>query len=431
MIQLALHGGPKTIKKPFPAYNSIGQEELEAAKAVIESGQLSGFFGSWSDQFYGGAKVRELEQAWADLFQVKHAVSVNSLTSGLITAVGALHIEPGDEVIVSPWTMAASATAILVWNAIPVFADIESNTFNLDPKAVERCITPRTRAIMVPDIFGHAAELDSIMEIARRHNLQVIEDAAQSPFARYHGEFVGTIADIGGFSLNYHKHIHSGEGGITVTNDDELAERMRLIRNHAEAVVGLKEVKNLENMIGFNFRLGEIESAIAREQLKKLRKLTLMRGRTGAMLTKGLEELKGLRPPTIKDRCTHVHYIYAMIYDQTETGVSREQLIAALQAEGVPWLYPGYQLIHLLPMYQKKIAYGKRGFPWTSDVYQGDVCYNEGICPVAERLHQRELICLQLCQHNYTDGEAALVIEAFHKVWCQLDKLFDRREKKA
>src|SRR5262249_27529008 len=159
-------------------------------------------------------------------FGVRHAVAVNSATSGLIAAVGAAGIEPGDEVIVSPWTMAASATAILVWNAIPVFADIEPDTFNLDPALVEANVTPRTRAIRVPDIFGHAAQLDPLMAIADRHRLKVIEDAAQTPSALYHGRRVGTISHIGVYSLNFHKHIHTGEGGVCVTNDAALAERL-------------------------------------------------------------------------------------------------------------------------------------------------------------------------------------------------------------
>ena len=176
---LALLGGPKTITHPFSRYNTIGKEEAGAAKAVIETGILSKFLGCWElPDFYGGEKVQEFEKNWAEYFRVEHAVTVNSNTSGLIAALGAIGIEPGDEVIVSPWTMSASATSILVWNAIPVFADIEEETFNLDPVSIEKNITPQTRAIMLPDIFGHAAQLDEIMEIARNHNLKVIEDSA-------------------------------------------------------------------------------------------------------------------------------------------------------------------------------------------------------------------------------------------------------------
>ena len=260
--ELAIHGGLKTIKTTFPRYNPYGEEEVMAAKAIVESGVLSKFLGAWHEDFYGGDKVREFETAWKELFRVNHAVTVNSATSGLIAAVGAIGIEPGDEVIVSPWTMCATATAILFWNAIPVFADIESETFNLDPISILKNITPRTKAIIVSDIFGHAADLEAIMKIARDNNLLVIEDAAQSPSAIYRDKYVGTVADIGVFSLNYHKHIHTGEGGVCVTDNDEFAERMQLIRNHAEAVVGAKGVTDISNMIGMNFRLGEIEAAI-------------------------------------------------------------------------------------------------------------------------------------------------------------------------
>jgi perosamine synthetase len=423
MKKLAIHGGEKTIKIPFPSYKSIGKEEVSAGKAVLESGRLSGFYGSWNDRFFGGPKVKELEARWAEQFEVKHAISFNSWTSGLIAAVGAIGIEPGDEVIVSPWTMSASATAILVWNAIPVFADIEDETFNLDTESVKGRITNRTKAIMVPDIFGHAANLDEIMDIASQYGLKVIEDAAQSPFARYKNKLVGTIADIGGYSLNYHKHIQTGEGGVAVTNNSELAERMQMIRNHAEAVAGATPDINLTNMVGFNFRLGEIEAAIAIEQLKKLDRLTEMRSKTGARLNEGLRDLKGLKTPVVRDQCSHVYYIYSLLIDSNKTAVPRERIVDALQAEGVPWIYPGYQLIHLLPIYQKKIAFGSQGFPWTLNEPESEVNYDEGICPVAERLHKSEQVCLQICQHNYTDQESNLVVEAFHKVWENLDEL--------
>lgn len=424
MAELALFGGPRTIAEPFPPYNSIGRDEINAAQAVLESGQLSGFFGSWGDRFFGGPKVQEFEHAWAEYFGVRHAVSVNSWTSGLIAAAGAVGLEPGDEVIVTPWTMCATATAILVWNAIPVFADIEDSTFNLDPAAVERVITPRTKAIMVADIFGHPADMTAIMEIARRYNLKVIEDAAQAPGVQTSsGKFAGANGHVGGYSLNYHKHIHTGEGGMCVTDDDAIAERLQLIRNHGEAVVAKKGVENIANIIGFNFRLGEIEAAIGIEQLRKLPELVERRYKAGLRLNEALHDLPGLQVPLIRRGCTHAFYIYAFTVDSDIIGITRERLVEALQAEGVPWIYNGYQNVHLLPMFQKRIAYGSRGFPWTSDVYKGFVRYEKGICPTAERLHDRDLVCLQLGQHWYTDDETDRVIEAFRKVWKHLDKL--------
>ena len=420
---LALNGGPKTIPTPFQLYNSIGAEEVDAAKAVVESGVLSKFLGRWGSDFLGGPKVKEFERDCEVHFGVKHAITVNSWTSGLVTAVGAIGIEPGDEIIVTPWTMCASATAIMHWNAIPVFADIDPETFCLDPKSIEANITPYTKAIMSVDIGGHPADTDAINAIARKHKLKVISDTAQAPGALYKGKYAGTLTDIGGYSLNYHKHIHTGEGGILVTNDDALADRMRLIRNHAEAAVGDMGLADISNMIGHNFRLGEIECAIGIEQLKKLPGFVESRQRAAARLSDGLRGLAGLRTPVVKPGCTHSYYMYFMVVDDAALGVSRNRIFEALVAEGVPGLSTTFANLHLLPMYQRKIAYGSRGFPWTSDICQRDVSYAKGICPVAEGLHDRSYIGFQMCMHHMSDSEVDLMIEAFQKVWANLDVL--------
>ncbi|MNJ96131.1 L-glutamine:scyllo-inosose aminotransferase [compost metagenome] len=421
--KLALLGGPKTIQTEFKRYNPIGSEEVQAAKDVVESGVLSQFLGAWGADFYGGPKVQEFERQCKSYFKVKHAVTVNSWTSGLIAAVGAIGIEPGDEVIVSPWTMCASATAILHWNAIPVFADIESDTFNLDPVSVEANITPFTKAIMAVDIFGHSADIDSLMDIAERYKLKLITDTAQAPGTYYKGKLSGTLAHVGGYSLNYHKHIHTGEGGVIVTNDDDIAERLQLIRNHAEAVVGNKGVTDLRNMVGHNFRLGEIECAIGIEQIKKLDGFVASRQRAAERLTRGLSGLVGLRTPIVKPDCTHGYYIYPMLLDVERLGVSRLRLIEALEAEGVVGLAGGYVNVHLLPMYQEKIAYGSKGFPWTSDICQRDVSYAKGICPVAEKLHESTYLGFAMCMHELSDTDVDLIALAFRKVWNHIGDL--------
>ncbi|NWF37929.1 DegT/DnrJ/EryC1/StrS family aminotransferase [Mariprofundus sp. NF] len=415
-----MFGGSPAVKHELKRYNVIGGEELEAAKSVIETGVLSQFLGCWDEDFYGGSKIRAFEHAWRQYFNAEHAVTVNSNTSGLMASLGALGLEPGDEVIVSPWTMCASATSILVWNAIPVFADIEADTFNLDPVSIEKNISKKTKAIMVTDIFGHPAMLDEIMAIAARNNLKVIEDVAQAPGAYYKGRFAGTVADVGVFSLNYHKHIHTGEGGVCVTNDASLAERMQLIRNHAEAVVEDKGVDNLVNMLGFNFRMGEIEAAIGIEQLKKLDKQVNRSIYVADRMSEGLAGLKGLRTPVVKSDCTHVYYVYPLVYDAELTGVSRTRLVEVLSAEGVS-ISGGYQNVHLLPIFQKKIAYGSRGFPWRMDGEESDVSYDKGICPVAEKLHDESFLCLPMCLYEFTDEDVDSVIEAFHKVWRHMD----------
>ena len=421
--KLALFGGPKVIQLPLKRYNPIGIEEINAVREVMETGVLSKFLGCWDPDFYGGPMVQKFERQCEAYFGVKHAITVNSWTSGLIAAVGALGIEPGDEVIVSPWTMCARATAILHWNAIPVFADIEPETFCLDPVSVEKNITPRTRAIIAIDIFGHSADMDVLMNIAERHGLKVISDTAQAPGSYYKGKFSGTLAHVGGYSLNYHKHIHTGEGGILVTNDSEIAERLQLIRNHAEAVVAGKGIKNLNNMLGYNFRLGEIECAIGIEQLKKLKDLIARRQQIAKMLTDGLSGLFGLRTPITKPNCTHVYYMFPLILDVKALGVSREKIIEALEAEGLTGLASGYANIHLLPIYQEKIAYGSKGFPWNSSTCHRVVDYKKGICPVAERLHETTYLGFEMCLHEFPDEDVNLIITVFKKVWKNLDML--------
>jgi dTDP-4-amino-4,6-dideoxygalactose transaminase len=420
--QLALFGGPRSIEREFPRYNHIGREEMEAAQRVLQSGVLSRFLGAWDPDFYGGPEVQAFEREWEQAFKVRHAVTVNSATSGLIAALGAVGLEPGDEVIVSPWTMSASATAILVWNAIPVFADIQPDTFNLDPAAVEKAITPRTRAIMAVDIFGQAADLDALAAISRRHSLALIEDCAQAPGALYGERHAGTVADIGVYSLNYHKHIHTGEGGVCVTDDARLAERLQLIRNHAESVVGDKGVTEIDNMIGFNFRMTEIEAAIGREQLKKLPALVASRQALAARLTRGLAGLKGLQTPVTRPGNTHAYYVYPMTMDPAVTGVSRERIIEALNAEGLS-VGGGYVNLHLLPMYQRRIAYGKKGYPWMGGPYGGTVDYSKGICPVAEFLHERGVMHIGMCQFDYRPGDMDLLAATFRKVWASLGAL--------
>ncbi len=417
---LALFGGDKVIQKNLEKYNSIGKEESIAVQKVIDSGELSKFLGCWDDDFYGGKYVREFEKLCAHFFNVKHVVTVNSWTSGLICAIGAIGIEPGDEIIVTPWTMCATASAILHWNAIPVFSDIEKDTFNLDPKILEQKITKRTKAILAADIFGHSCAIKELLKIAEVHNLKLITDSAQSPGVFNNGIMTGTESHVGGYSLNYHKHIHTGEGGILVTNDDNICERMQLIRNHGEAVVGPKGVKNINNIIGHNFRLGEIECAIGIQQLKKLKLLVKRRQEIATYLNEGLKHLDGLILPKVIEGNTHAYYVYGLKLDLKKISVKREIILSALEAEGLKGLSNGYANIHLLPIFQKKIAYGNNGFPWTSDISSNYVSYSKGICPVAERMHDKEFIGFEMCLHKLNDEDVELVLNCFRKVWDNL-----------
>ena len=421
--QLALHGGTPVITTPLAGFQSIGENEVAVVSEVIRGGVLSAYIGAPGPGFMGGTRVKVFEQEAADYFGVKHAVAVNSWTSGLIAAIGAIGLEPGDEVITTPWTMAATATAILHWNGIPVFADIDPDTFNICPNSVAQLITPRTRAIMAVDIFGQSADMPALRALADQHGLKLLCDTAQAPGARVGNAFTGTFADIGGFSLNYHKHIHCGEGGVLVTNDDRLAERLCLIRNHAEAVIRSDEPAELCNMLGYNFRMGEIEAAIASVQLTKLAPRVESRQRIAGELNAGLSMLPGVKVPTVSTGATHVYYVYGLTLDVETLGVSRARIVEALRSEGVPSLMAGYQNLHLLPLFQHKIAYGTKGFPWNSPYCDSDVEYGSGLCPVAERLHSKTFLGLNICMNELPSDDVALIIEAFHKVWRNLGEL--------
>jgi perosamine synthetase len=427
MPELALLGGEKVRKTKFPAYRVIGHEEEEAVKRVFQSGIFSRFLGVWHEDFYGGPEIQTLEKEWAEYFSVKNAIAVNSATSALYCAVGATGVGPGDEVIVSPYTMTASAVAPLIYNAIPVFADIEEDYFCLSPKSVEERITERTKAIIIVDIFGQPYDADRINDIAKKHNLLVIEDCAQAPGAKYNDKWAGTLGDIGIFSLNYHKHIHTGEGGIIVTDDDELADKMRLIRNHAEAVIETKGYSSLVNMIGFNYRMTEIEAAIAREQLKKLSFLIQERINNVEYLANELKQIPCLEPAKPRTGCKHVFYVHPVKYNQEIAGIHRDKFVQAVKAELMPIelretegvkIGAGYvKPLYLQPMFQKKIAYGHDGCPWNCDRYAGKVDYSKGSCPVAEKTHEDILITHELMRPPMTKNDLDDVVSSFWKVW--------------
>ncbi|MGQ5522537.1 DegT/DnrJ/EryC1/StrS family aminotransferase [Chitinimonas sp. PSY-7] len=425
--QLALLGGNPVRTAPLPAYNTLGPEERAAVNAVLDSAVLSRFLGAWTPDFYGGDRVQALERAWEKHFDIAHAVSMNSATSCLYAAVGALGIGPGDEVIVSPYTMSASAVAAVVYGAIPVFADIDPATFCLSAETIAARITSRTKAIIVVDIFGQPADFGPIMTLARQHGLRVIEDNAQGPGARYHGRYSGTLADIGIFSLNYHKTIHCGEGGVAVTMDAELAERMRLIRNHAEAVTKPKGETNLVNLVGFNYRMTEIEAAIAAEQLKKLPTLLAARQANATRLSERLAGLPGIQTPFVQPSVEHGWYVYAIKYDASLSGVPRAKLAQALRAEGIP-VGEGYvEPLYLQPMYQQRIAIGRDGFPFTYPGYQGELNYARGLCPVTEQMHFQTLLYADYVHAGLSLADVDSIANAWEKVLTQIDHLREDR----
>jgi dTDP-4-amino-4,6-dideoxygalactose transaminase len=431
MKKLAINGGPKIRSTKFPSCNVIGKDEAEVVEGVMKTGVLSRFLGAWHEDFYGGPEVRALEDEWAKFYDVKYAVAVNSATSGLYCAVGALGIGPGDEVIVSPYTMSASSIAPLIYNAIPVFADIEEDYFCLSPESIEKKITPRTRAIIVVDIFGQSYNAEVINDIAKKYNLKIIEDCAQSPGALFKGKFAGTLGDIGVFSLNYHKHIHCGEGGVIVTNDDETAEKLRLIRNHAEAVIEGKGYSTLVNMLGFNYRMTELEASIARIQLKKLLPLIDKRIKNVQYFEQQLKKIPCIEAAKVRERSKHVFYVHLLKYKIEEIGIHRNTFVEAVKAELTPIesresegvkIGAGYvKPLYLQPLYQNRIAYGNNGCPWKCN--DGSVSYERGTCPVAERMYNDILITHEMIYPALHESDMDDVISAFEKVWVNRKEL--------
>ncbi len=415
---LAINGGKPIRTKPFPQRLTVGDEERAAVMAVLDDDMLSGFYGTWSERFYGGPSVQKLERNWEKYFGVNHAISVNSASSGLQCAIAASGVGPGDEVIVSPYSMIISATCAFATGAVPVFADIDPDTFCISSETIRKVITPRTKAIVVVQIFGNTSDMDEIMELAKAYNLIVIEDAAQAPNGLYKNRKTGTIGHMGVFSLNVHKTISSGEGGIIVTNDDALAERAQLVRNHGEVVVGKKGTKNIVNVVGYNFRMCEIEAAISLEQLKKIEHLTQPRQKNANSLSKSLNSLPGITVPFVSSDVEHVWYVYSIKYDASKTGLSRNELVNSINAEGIPLTMGYVKPIYLEPLFQQKIVFGDKGFPYSCSCY-GDlsnISYQKGICPTVEKIESEQIIHTNICRAGINESDVDDVIRAFEKV---------------
>lgn len=358
------------------AENMIGKEEREAVMRVIDSRVLSGYQGNWSEAFYGGKEVKALEKEWQEYFNVKHAVVCNSATSGLWMALAAIGLQSicldaGEmidpyEIIVSPYSMTCSASVPLHFGAVPIFADIEKEYYCLDPKSIEERITERTKAIIVVDLFGLPADYDAINAIAKKHNLYVIEDAAQAIGATYKGKYAGTLGDIGVFSLNHHKHINCGEGGVVVTDNDELAFKIRMLANHAEAVSNDMEMQRksgrdfllnlkyqLFNLVGLNLRMTELQACIAREQLKKL-----------DGILKIIRDYAKHFDVKVRPGCEHAYYRYV---------VNNQKFLDKFN-RGLPNEYFNIKRHYIVPLYKLPL-FKSLGYP-------------DNLCPVCEQVEE-------------------------------------------
>jgi perosamine synthetase len=418
--ELAINGGKPVRVKPWLDNFTTSEEEKQAVIRVMDSGYLSLFEGSHTPDapfsFKGGPEVQGLEEEWSEYYGIKHSISVNSATSGLYAAIGALGIGYGDEVIVSPYTMSACAIAPLIYGAIPVFADVELESGSLDPMSISERVTPRTKAILVVHQFGIPADMDAIMAIAKKYGLKVIEDCAQAHGAKYKDQYVGTIGDVGVFSLNVNKTIQTGEGGVCIAKNDDLAYRLQLIRNHGEAVVGAAEYENIINIAGFNYRLTEIQAAIAREQFKKVDQFNSHRLRLVAHLSKMLSTIPFLQPPRGREECASTYYVYPLRFLEDRAGLDRKRFVDAVNAEGAEF-YQGYvKPLYLQPLYQQRKLY-KAGYPFTAK--ENATCvvnYEKGCCPNAERLHYKEMIINEHIRVPHSISDISEILEMITKV---------------
>lgn len=405
MAKLALCGGQKTREKPFPHHPVIGEEEKEAVLEVLNSGRLSTFIAEAGEHFLGGERIKQFEKDFATYHNVSYAVAFNSATAALHAAVVACGVKSGDEVIVPPYTFTSTATCALMHNAIPVFVDIKLDVFCLDPSKIEQAITPRTRAIIPVHLFGHSADMDEIMEIAKRYNLKVIEDCAQAPGATYRGRYVGTIGDCGIFSFQESKCITTGEGGMLITNDEHVAGTVRMVRNHGEMVME-KQRTYKSDMLGWNYRMTEMEAALGIVQLKKLDNLNDQRIQLTDYLSRNLP-IDG--SPVVCSSCKHVYYVFPIRYSEHETGIFRDLFVKALVAEGIPFSAGYVKPLYLNPIYHENK-------PFIYQHYGKWVSYDKGICPVAENLYEKSLILTPICRYPATIEDMDDIVKAVKKI---------------
>lgn len=408
-MKLALFGGPKTRTKPFPKHPIIGKAEKKAVMDVLNSGNLSTFIAQPGENFLGGTKIREFENNFANYIGTKYAISFNSATSALHAAVVAVGVKPGEEVIVPPYTFTSTATAALMHNAIPVFADIQYDIYCIDPKSIEKNISPLTKAVIPVHLFGHPAEMDAIILLAKKHNLMVIEDCAQAPGAKYKGKNVGTIGNCGVFSFQETKNIATGEGGMLVTDDDNIAQIARMVRNHGEMILENQKQRTYKSeFLGWGYRMTELEAALGVEQLRKLDEFNNHRRQLADFITKNINSINGLKH-TRMDYVSHSYYVYAFTYDESKIGLTREQFVSALNAEGIPF-GQGY----VKPLYLNPIYHESKPFPYK--FYTGKASYEKGICPVTERLHEKELVLNAVMRPPATEKDAEDVVLAIYKI---------------
>ena len=390
MKTLAIHGGKPVRELPLPyGRQTITDEDIAEVVNVLRSSWLT-----------TGPKVDEFEQAFARQVGASHAVSFNSGTAALHGAVFAAGLGLGDEAITSPLTFAASANCLLYQSATPVFADVNAKTLTLDPVQIEKRITPNTKAILPVDYAGHPSDLDKIRDIANRHNLIVIEDAAHAFGARYKGKRIGSLNDLTMFSMHPVKHITTGEGGIVTTDNAGFARRMRSFRNHgltSDARERHQKGSWHYEMVdlGYNYRLPDIACALGLSQLKRIDSNLKRRREIAAIYKEAFSGYPGLLLPFVEDWAEPAWHLYPIRIVPEKLSVDRDEVMRALTAENIK-VNVHYIPVHYHPYYRKRFG------------------YKGGEYPVAEAAFA-SLISIPMF-HGMSDQDVADVIEAVTKV---------------
>ncbi len=387
---LALEGGTPVRKTLLPyGKQSIEEDDIQAVVDVLRSDWLT-----------TGPKVGEFEEAFAAQVGARHAISFSSGTAALHGAAFAAGLKSGDEAITTPLTFAATANCVLYQGATPVFADVSADTLNLDPEQVVQRITPRTRAILPVDYAGHPADLDEILEISDQHGLVMIEDACHALGAEYHGRRVGSVAHLTVFSFHPVKHVATGEGGMVATNRDDFAEKLRCFRNHgissdarARQAAGQWHYEMV--LLGYNYRLTDLASALGLSQLKKLAANLVRRREIAARYTNAFHDLKGALPPVTRNEIKPAWHLYPLLLRFENLSADRGTVFRALRAENIG-VNVHYVPVHYHPFYRDKFG------------------YSLGDYPIAENSYER-LITLPMF-HGMSDKDVEDVIEAVRKV---------------
>jgi len=407
---LALHGGSPyrdTESRPFPTRTPFGDEEIRLVTKALRSQNLF----RW-----GGELTPLFESRFAETYGAKHATGSTSGTAALHVAIGAVNPEPGDEIITSAITDLGTIIPILYQNAVPVFADTDPETLTVDAEDVERLITPRTRAIIAIHLFGNACRMEALAEISRRKGIALIEDCCQAHLTRYRGRLLGTFGDIGCFSFQQSKHMTTGDGGMTITDDDALGRCMRSFadKHYDRDRAGSR----MYGPLGMNFRITELHSAVGLAQLEKVGRVVASRNRLGGRLSEGIQHLDGIVPAPVTPGATHSYWSYPM----RVPGYSNETFARAMNAEGIGASagYIGDPIFQCSAALADHRTYGDSRFPFYSPYTDRTFEHADELCPrTREQLGQLVMLSFN---EQYTDGDIDDVAGAVGKVASLLER---------